>query len=527
MDLQIQAESSEFPGATPSSSRSSRLPSHSNPDILDDICEYLSYDCDADTEDIHLSRRTLLRLALTCKAFLEPALDRLWRSLDSLFPLLKILPAFGKSDGTYVLRGTISEADWARFDWYARRIRKFSYMRDPDSLDIAMHVYFRLAQLCSSPILPSLRHLQCPSTSQGDFLISGICLFLSPSLQTLEFENISSVEDKLCGTALYTLFSDGAQMEKIVLRGRGLSKDTLSLAIRFEGLRELELQGMGLSLDMQILEEIGKLPWLVDLAIDFTNSSITPLDKDIGLRDLKSLMITASIPFVQAFLPHILTTTLETFVAVAPSTSADKKEFLEDIVSRWKDTLRRIALVHQQEENVEELNLSVLSPLLPLRKLTYLRIEGYAMELTDNNIENFARAWPDMITLLLPFISSGHPRPTITSLRTLARMLPGLRHLRIPLNTGDLPPFVSTGEPHSPVHELHTLTIASADDPWELRDLLHLARHIDYFFPRLRYVYPYEAHDVDRWVQVHEMIQMYQAVRHEVVAFERQRHRWT
>ena len=105
MALQILAESFklELQGTTTaSSSKSPRLSLHSNPDILDEICEYLSYDCDADTEEIHLSRRTLLRLALTCKAFIEPALDRLWRSLDSLFPLLKILPAFGKSDGTYV-----------------------------------------------------------------------------------------------------------------------------------------------------------------------------------------------------------------------------------------------------------------------------------------------------------------------------------------------------------------------------------------------------------------------------------------
>ncbi|KDR66436.1 hypothetical protein GALMADRAFT_147866 [Galerina marginata CBS 339.88] len=498
-------------------------PFHSNPDILDEICEYLAYEDDLDTEDAGISRRNLLWAALTCKAFLEPALDRLWRSLESLFPLLKILPAFIKSDGTYVLRGPISEQEWARFDWYARRIRKFSYTRDPDSLDIAMHVYFRLAQLRATPILPSLRHLHCPSTSQNDFLISGICLFLSPSLQTLEFENISNVEDKLCGTVLYTLSSDGAQMEKIILRGRGLSRDTVSMAIKFEHLRELELAGMGTALDLDIIEKIGTLPWLVDLAIDFTDSTMAPLDKDIGLKDLKSFMITAPVPFIQAFLPHIATPHLETFVAVSPTNPpVDKKDFLEEVVSRWKDTLRRIALVHQQvDENIEELNMAVLSPLLPLQKLTYLRLEGYSMELTDENIGDIARAWPDMTTLLLPFIGTGNPRPTITSLRTLAQLSPKLRHLRIPLNTSDALTFVSTGAPHTPAHDLQALTIASADDPWELRDMLHLARHIDYLFPRLRSVYPYEGHDVDRWLQVHEMIQMYQTVRQEAVAFER------
>ena len=385
-----------------------------------------------------------------------------------------------------------------------------------------MHVYFRLAQLRSAPLLPSLRHLHCPAVNQSDFLISGICLFLSPSLQTLEFESISSVEDKLCGTVLHTLYSDGARMEKIILRGQGLSRDTLCMAIKFEHLRELELGGMGKSLDLPLLEEIGALPWLIDLVVDFTNSTIPPLQEDIGLKDLKSLMITAPIPFIQSFLPHIATPYLETFVVIAPSNPpVDKKDFLEEVVSRWGDSLSRIALVHlPSDEAVEELTVAGLAPLLPLRRLTYLRLEGYSMELTDNHILEFAKAWPLMTTLLLPFISAGHPRPTTISLRTIASLFPHLRNLRIPLDTGDPVSFVSTGVSHTPPHELHTLTIASADDPWELRDLLHLARHIDYFFPRLRLVNAYENHDAERWFQVHEMIQMYQTVRQEAVAFE-------
>jgi len=282
---------------------------------------------------------------------------------------------------------------------------------------------------------------------------------------------------------------------------------------------------MGPSLDMGILEKIGSLPWLLDLAIDFTASPMPHLTQDIGLKDLKSLMITAPIPFIQSFLPHISTVTLETFVAVAPTNPpVDKKDFLSDVVSRWKDTLRRLALVHQQvEDNIEELNISVLAPLLPLRNLTYLRLEGYSMDLNDQDIEGFALAWPEMTTLLLPFISGARERPTIDSLAIVARLLPHLRHLRIPLNIVEGIEFVGTGVPHTPMHELMTLTIASADEPGELRDLLHFARHIDYLFPRLKSVYPYEGQDNERWAQVHEMIQMYQAVRQEAIAFEREK----
>ena len=37
-------------------------------------------------------RRSIARLARTCKAFRDPALDILWRDLDSLVPLLGLFP---------------------------------------------------------------------------------------------------------------------------------------------------------------------------------------------------------------------------------------------------------------------------------------------------------------------------------------------------------------------------------------------------------------------------------------------------
>jgi hypothetical protein len=47
-------------------------------------------------------RRCLLNVALTCKDFLDVALDALWEELFSLVPLLKLLPALQFEDGAYV-----------------------------------------------------------------------------------------------------------------------------------------------------------------------------------------------------------------------------------------------------------------------------------------------------------------------------------------------------------------------------------------------------------------------------------------
>ena len=48
----------------------------------------------------------LLNAALTCKDFLDVALDALWEELGSLVPPLKLLPALQVKDETYVCVNT-------------------------------------------------------------------------------------------------------------------------------------------------------------------------------------------------------------------------------------------------------------------------------------------------------------------------------------------------------------------------------------------------------------------------------------
>lgn len=53
-------------------------------------------------EDPMVYRKSLYWAALTCKAFTEPALDVLWRSMNSLIPLLKLLPKLFLIEDEYV-----------------------------------------------------------------------------------------------------------------------------------------------------------------------------------------------------------------------------------------------------------------------------------------------------------------------------------------------------------------------------------------------------------------------------------------
>ena len=72
------------------SSDSAKLAVFRNLDIMDTILDamlvkYIPYPSE---------RKHLLQAALTAKNFFDPAMNILWRSLDSILPVLKLIPDF-------------------------------------------------------------------------------------------------------------------------------------------------------------------------------------------------------------------------------------------------------------------------------------------------------------------------------------------------------------------------------------------------------------------------------------------------
>ena len=55
-------------------------------------------------EDRKLGKQTLASLAQTCRAISSPALDQLWMRLDSLDPLIRLLPSrMWKKSSLYII----------------------------------------------------------------------------------------------------------------------------------------------------------------------------------------------------------------------------------------------------------------------------------------------------------------------------------------------------------------------------------------------------------------------------------------
>ncbi|KAI5834417.1 hypothetical protein K523DRAFT_369146 [Schizophyllum commune Tattone D] len=130
------------------------------PEILCIICSFA---------DRPWRKGDVLRLALTCRYFLEPALDVLWREAHNLGHFLKCFPSDvwvdEKREGLYN-NGTVlklircpTRQDWARPLYYAKRIKDLKLSNYIDMDAVAPTSYSTLAISC--PRNNPFRRLQC------------------------------------------------------------------------------------------------------------------------------------------------------------------------------------------------------------------------------------------------------------------------------------------------------------------------------------------------------------------------------
>ncbi|KAG6379444.1 hypothetical protein JVT61DRAFT_11920 [Boletus reticuloceps] len=142
-----------------------------------------------------LRNQTLVYLAQTCHTFSSPALDQLWIRLDSLGPLIKLLPEniwknpFLTLVRVFWIREHASES---RFHQYAARVRSLhgpGHDRDITPW-VQRSVVTALAQTCqiSLPLLPNLTELvwdELPVAFELNMTISLVKFLAGPRLTNL------------------------------------------------------------------------------------------------------------------------------------------------------------------------------------------------------------------------------------------------------------------------------------------------------------------------------------------------------
>ncbi|KAJ7642630.1 hypothetical protein DFH06DRAFT_1214027 [Mycena polygramma] len=157
-----------------------------NSDLLDQILcllntptlPALAHDYQAEKER-HVIRKTLLSATLTSRAIYHSAVKILWRRLENLLPLIRLLPSFEYRSGHYSVAGFVGDAEWTGFDRHAAYVREIIYSKT-FSGTINPLVYMRLA-MRKSILLPNLSRFDCVSDRSG----ADILLYASPSLASV------------------------------------------------------------------------------------------------------------------------------------------------------------------------------------------------------------------------------------------------------------------------------------------------------------------------------------------------------
>ncbi|KAA1468068.1 hypothetical protein DENSPDRAFT_814085 [Dentipellis sp. KUC8613] len=215
-------------------------------------------------------RRSLGRLARTCKAFCEPALNLLWKELDSLMPLISLFPNHlfkrARRPGLGLAVMPLEE-DWDRILAYGQRVRRLTY--DESSKAISPSIFPVLEEYRPRTyILPFLTTLVWRAESPAGLDRSQ--LFLSPDLQSLVLE---------IGTRfpqLNTFFNDLALRTRLTSLSftspTSLPDDFPRLLRSQDALERVSLIAPG-ALSSSIGHWTSSLPHLRSLQIDLTGRS--------------------------------------------------------------------------------------------------------------------------------------------------------------------------------------------------------------------------------------------------------------
>ena len=258
-------------------------------DVLHLIFEH--FDLQPSSSTIVQTRKDLLSAAKTCRAFLEPALNSLWRVLPSFLPLLLLLPSAEVRNNRYVsprpslylsrnLTNFTKFIDklplniWERFDIHAPRVR--SLFMEWIHIVISPHVYLLIRSLRhrDNPLLPGLKEICIPNCTPEwgkplDFS-SALLLASDSPLKFIHLEFNATSDSQFCIPFLILLSVNSSNLTHLTLYGT--AKLSLEFVICFRNLQSLDLRLSGTYLNSQFLQDLGKLDNLLDLTLE-TNRS--------------------------------------------------------------------------------------------------------------------------------------------------------------------------------------------------------------------------------------------------------------
>ncbi|KAG8943930.1 hypothetical protein FRC04_002418 [Tulasnella sp. 424] len=308
----------------------------------------------------------------------DVALDWVWRDIDSILPLLRLLAPLVDTESGLAFKDKIQPRNWERFRYYARRVRCLSYdncvsdrILDIDASSLATDVSVTLFALKPDgfgPLLPNVQEIHW--TASYDALnLQHALAFLNSSVKTLDITLYSEGEDDLHIAARVLCTISGIH---------GLCLETF----KFKSTRTSHqlLQSM-----VSLLQEQQSIK-VLDIKID-TPSLLTDATQD----------------------------------PIYPALPKELKEFVTDLVFRGSDDyLIRARTIVRQAPQLRSLKLHLnglfdwwpsefryLAPLLELSELENLEfVTSHPIHLDPGDIAIMGKSFPQMVRFVIEPVRS-------------------------------------------------------------------------------------------------------------------------
>ncbi|KAG8901251.1 hypothetical protein FRC00_008223 [Tulasnella sp. 408] len=439
------------------------------------------------------NQATLVACALVCSSWKEPALDELWKHLESILPLFRLLfnaKALLQGGREYYQHlnpkdaiSSVRNADWERFSYYARRVRTINI--EPGGLRL-FHVNKALRLVVASidypfgpSFLPHVRKVKwiacCPACQ------ALMLRFTSSSTVDLEL-GLKSVS--LIGS-LRELAPD---LRELALRMTeptpvGSLEDPLSRWI--SSLRHLTTLWLPpYYLSKTIVAAAGELRELRELKI-MADPSVRPDEegKEMEFRPdtfptLRILECNLSLPrAVQLLQPSPRVEALESLYLDCSGHDNQSVSALTHLLGQSGLQLREISLIlfldrRTSAESFGPVNVDVLYSLAPCHNLVSLRLaHSFPMTLTDDDVRWMGTKWKKLKTLVLCIdpdtdrLITPEMGTSIFTLALFAELLPNLSHLGLYFRNRDVVRFSGNLHPQHQFKNLRTLQVGFSSIP--------------------------------------------------------------
>ncbi|KAK7061056.1 hypothetical protein VNI00_000791 [Paramarasmius palmivorus] len=445
---------------------------------------------------------TLSRAARTCKAWRDPALDRLWHRLTDVTPLLQLIPGLIQVNGVYVFESPVLP-DLCALRSYAMRVKHVNNRQN-----------VQLHSTVSSILLSA--------TSNGFLQRLDLDLGFKPN--TLKNTNIAASNLLANVPSLTTLHLRGSASERLLRTVSAISN-----------LRTLSLR-ISTSLDLETIVAISSFPFLEELDLHAIHVRPTELAEKWAVRgsaapcfpSLKSLTVRARTALIGTVLNAMQSDQLRVlYIDVEPVAQSDdawstlfnimkdKTPFLHDFtIDHHVDT----DLVVLEDSNANDSNnapiattdatidledmlrFDLMQPLFKLHELRRVIFDTTPpITVRDGDFVHLATQWPRLTYLDLGSVPTVDPRwapqTSLQGLVTISQKFTNLTNLMIPIDTAksvaDIPKHPQA------TNILRKLTVTSLVAP----DTTLMVKTLHALFPHLQEIDGTSDHE-EQWTDI-------------------------